>query len=197
MRASWAEGFRAPSIGELFGTQSRFDQTLDDPCSSHDSTRSRRLSTTMPTVRANCIAAGVPANGSYQQANPQISVIVGGNEDLDPETSKSWVLGGVYSPSFLPRLLGRGQLVQDQDRRRDPDQSPPSRRVTNCVVTNDPAACALVTRVNGELTQVSGLLQNIAGIETKGIDLNLAYRTDRDRRRHVRLHLEQHLPAQL
>src|SRR3546814_531685 len=31
LRASFAEGFRAPSIGELFGTQSRFDQTLDDP----------------------------------------------------------------------------------------------------------------------------------------------------------------------
>src|SRR3546814_14086960 len=41
-------------------------------------------------------------NGSYQQANPQISVLVGGNEALAPETSKSWVLGGVYSPSFLP-----------------------------------------------------------------------------------------------
>ena len=35
--ASWAEGFRAPSIGELFGTQSRFDEVLDDPCSSHSS----------------------------------------------------------------------------------------------------------------------------------------------------------------
>ena len=42
--------------------------------------------------------------GAMQQANPQISVIVGGNENLEPETSKSWVFGGVYSPSFLPRF---------------------------------------------------------------------------------------------
>ncbi len=32
LRGTWAEGFRAPSIGELFGTFSRFDATLVDPC---------------------------------------------------------------------------------------------------------------------------------------------------------------------
>jgi iron complex outermembrane receptor protein len=32
-RGSWAQGFRAPSIGELFGTPSRFDQEIVDPCS--------------------------------------------------------------------------------------------------------------------------------------------------------------------
>ena len=29
LRGSWAQGFRAPQIGELFGSQSRFDQTLE------------------------------------------------------------------------------------------------------------------------------------------------------------------------
>ena len=29
------------------------------------------------------------------------------------------------------------------------------------------------------MTQIQGILQNIAGIRTKGIDLNLAYRTRR------------------
>ena len=32
VRANWAEGFRAPNIGELFNTGSRFDSSLDDPC---------------------------------------------------------------------------------------------------------------------------------------------------------------------
>ena len=31
-RGTYAQGFRAPSIGELFGTFSRFDATLTDPC---------------------------------------------------------------------------------------------------------------------------------------------------------------------
>ena len=176
LRASWAEGFRGPQIGELFGSASRFDQQLSDPCS-NDSTAAQNFLNNA-TVRANCIAAGVPAAGTYQQANPQISVIVGGNEDLQPETSKSWVLGGVYSPSFLPRFsvelnwynIKIKQAIQTVDAEVT---------LNNCVVDNDPAACALVTRVNGNLTQVSGLLQNIAGINTKGYDFNVAYRTDK------------------
>ena len=176
LRASWAEGFRGPQIGELFGSASRFDQQLSDPCS-NDSTAAQNFLNNA-TVRANCVAAGVPAAGTYQQANPQISVIVGGNEDLQPETSKSWVLGGVYSPSFLPRFsvelnwynIKIKQAIQTVDAEVT---------LNNCVVDNDPAACALVTRVNGNLTQVSGLLQNIAGINTKGYDFNVAYRTDK------------------
>ena len=172
LRVSWAQGFRAPSIGELFGTASRFDQNLSDPCS-NDSTAPQNFNNN-PTVRANCIAAGVPADGSYAQTNPQISVIVGGNEDLQPETSKGWVLGGVWSPSFLRGFSAEVNWykieVEDAIQTINAETT-----LANCVVNNDPAACALVTRVNGTLTQISGLLQNIAGIDTKGIDVNLAY----------------------
>ena len=174
LRGSFAEGFRAPSIGELFGTQSRFDQTISDPCS-NDSSAAQNFNNNT-TVRANCVAAGVPADGSYAQANPQISVLVGGNDALAPETSKSWVFGGVFAPDFFPRfsvevnhynikIKGAIQAVNANV------------TLTNCVVNNDPGACALVTRANGNLTQIVGLLQNIAAIETKGIDLNVAYRT--------------------
>ena len=174
LRANWAQGFRAPSIGELFGTASRFDQQLSDPCS-NDSTAAQNFLNNA-TVRANCIAAGVPAGATYQQANPQISVIGGGNEELVAEESKSWVLGGVYSPSFIPRFSVELNWYRI---RIDGAVQTVDAEVTlnNCVVNNDPAACALVTRVNGNLTQVSGLLQNIAAIKTKGYDLNIAYRT--------------------
>ncbi len=176
LRGTFAEGFRAPSIGELFGTQSRFDQVLNDPCSSHPGNTAPRRFANDATVRQNCIAAGVPANGSYQQANAQISVIVGGNQNLAPETSESWVVGGVYSPSWLPRfsieanwykieLEGAIQTVNANV------------TITNCVVSNDPGACALVTRApGGALTQIAGFLQNIAAIDTDGIDVNVAYR---------------------
>src|SRR6185312_12468876 len=66
IRADWAQGFRAPSIGELFGSASRFDQELNDPCSGFST------SGVSATVKANCIAHGVPANGSYTQLNPQL-----------------------------------------------------------------------------------------------------------------------------
>ena len=190
LRGSYAEGFRAPSDRRTVRHASRFDQTISDPCS-NDSTAPRNFST-IPTSQANCIAHGVPANGSYEQTNPQISVAVGGNEDLKPETSKSWVFGGVFSPAFLPGLSIEANhynikidgAIQAVDA---------AVTVTNCAELNDPTACALVTRLgSGQLTQIHGILQNIAAIKTKGIDLNLAYRT-RKTRGHVRPHLEQHL----
>lgn len=174
LRASYAEGFRAPSIGELFGTQSRFDQSINDPCST--STTAGQNWNNNATIKANCIAQGVPAAG-YAQANPQISVLVGGNEDLAPERSRSWIFGGVYSPGFVRglsleanyydiRIKGAIQSVNAEI------------TLAQCARQNDPDACALVTRApGGQLTFVEGLLQNIAGIRTKGIDLNLTYRT--------------------
>jgi iron complex outermembrane receptor protein len=176
LRGSYAEGFRAPSIGELFGTLSRFDQTISDPCS-NDSTAPRNFLNDA-TVRANCIAQGVPAGGTYAQANPQISVLVSGNETLRPETSKSWIFGAVFSPSAL-----RGFSIEANHynvRIKSAIQAVDAAiTLENCVVDNNPAACALVTRSfsgSGQLTFINGTLGNIAGIETKGIDLNLAYR---------------------
>ena len=176
LRGTWAEGFRAPSIGELFGTQSRFDEVLDDPCSSHTANEAPRRFANDAEIRAACIAAGVPANGSYQQANDQISVITGGNENLDPETSESWVLGGVYSPSWLPRFSVEANWYKIKVEGAI-QGIPRDVTVTNCLLTNDPATCALVTRTPaGELIEIQGFLQNIAAIKTKGIDVNLAYR---------------------
>jgi len=176
LRASWAEGFRAPQIGELDGSQSRFDEVLNDPCSSHSrpaGSNEPRFATDA-AIRAACIAAGVPANGSYQQANAQISVSTGGNKDLAPETSKSLVLGGVYSPSWLPRFSVEANWSRIKVKNAI-QGIPRATTVINCLLTNDPATCGLVTRVNGELLEVEGLLQNIAAIKTKGIDVNLAY----------------------
>jgi iron complex outermembrane receptor protein len=103
-------------------------------------------------------------------------VLVGGNEDLAPETSESWVFGAVYSPSFLPRFSIEANYfdirIDGAIQTVDAELT-----VTNCVVSNDPGACALVTRAGaGQLTQVLGLLQNIAGIRTDGIDVNVSFR---------------------
>jgi iron complex outermembrane receptor protein len=175
LRGTYAEGFRAPTIGELFGTQSRFDEVLNDPCSSHSGNSAPRRFSNDAEVRAACIAAGVPASGSYQQANAQISVSTGGNENLNPETSESWVVGGVFSPSFL-----RGFSIEANWYKIKVEGAiqaiPRPTTVLNCLLTKDPATCALVTRVNGELIEVEGFLQNIAAIKTDGIDVNLAFR---------------------
>lgn len=175
LRASYAQGFRAPSIGELYGTDSRFDETLSDPCS-NDSTAARNFGNDA-TVKANCIASGVAADGSYAQPNPQISVLTSGNEDLKAESSRSWVLGGVFAPGFAPGLSA--EVNYYSIRIKDAIQAGGVSALTldRCLVQDEDAACDLVTRVNGTLTQIEGQLQNIAGIRTSGWDVNLGYRT--------------------
>jgi len=177
LRANWAEGFRAPSIGELFGTFSRFDSAFDDPCSSK-SVLDRNISNDA-TVLANCTAQG--GLGATTAPDDQLSVVTGGNEDLKPETSKSLVLGGVYSPSFIPRLsfeVNWYRIKIDDAIQAFPAQL----TVANCVYNNDASACDRITRsISGDIIGIDSQLANIAGIRTKGIDANIAYRTDQTR----------------
>ena len=174
LRGSYSEGFRAPSIGELFGTFSRFDSAFDDPCSSN-SALVPSVASGDATVIANCTAQG--GIGADTVPDDQLSVITGGNTNLDAETSKSWVVGGVYSPSFLQRFsieLNWYNIRVDDAILAFPAQL----SVTNCVYDNDPTACARITRApSGNIVGITSQLQNIAGIRTKGIDLNIAYRT--------------------
>ncbi len=170
-RGSWAEGFRAPSIGELFGTPSRFDQEVEDPCSDFNNNGASAA------VIANCIAQGVPANGSYVQTNAQLPVVTGGNPDLDPENSESWGFGAVWRPSFLPRLSLEANYfnirVDGAIQAIDAETL-----LTRCAEENDALSCAAISRTaTGAISQIRGLLQNIASIETDGVDLTLNFRS--------------------
>jgi len=166
LRGSYSEGFRAPTIGELFGTPSRFDQEINDPCSADQNPTG--------TILANCILQG--ASPPYQQLNPQISVLTSGNENLKPETSKGYNLGAVYSPGFLPRFSVEANYYNIKI--KDAIFAAAGEILARCVSTNDPIACAAITRTaSGQIAQISGVLGNVNGINTDGLDVNLAYRT--------------------
>ena len=163
-RGSWAEGFRAPSIGELFGTPSRFDQEVVDPCSG------------LFPAPPNCVAEGVPAGG-ITQLNPQLPVITGGNPDLDPETSESWGAGVVWRPSFLPRLSIEANYynIQVDGAIAAIDAET---LLGRCFATGDQLSCDAIDRSpSGQVVQIRGLLQNIGSIETDGLDVTLNFRT--------------------
>ncbi|WP_293387459.1 TonB-dependent receptor [Phenylobacterium sp. RIFCSPHIGHO2_01_FULL_69_31] len=173
-RGSWGEGFRAPSIGELFGTASRFDQEINDPCSGFSGA-------TPANVRANCVLQGVPANGSYTQLNSQISVITSGNRNLKPETSESWNFSGVWEPRFF-RDTGVSRAVSlevaysnielDNAIQAQNGQS----LVDRCAQTNDALACATITRTaSGQIAGIANPLINIGGIKTRSLDVNLIW----------------------
>jgi iron complex outermembrane receptor protein len=175
LRATVAEGLRAPSIGELFGTQSRFDATIADPCSDFNN------SGVPQSVIDNCIAEGVPADGSYVQSGGQISVLTGGNPDLQPETADSNNFGLVYSPAWLAgtnlieaidfevnyyehELDGAIQAVDAQT------------ILTSCGTTGADNFCDLIGRTPlGTINRFDNQLTNIGGIDTNGWDFNVTY----------------------
>jgi iron complex outermembrane receptor protein len=168
-RASWSEGFRAPNIGELFNQGARFDASVTDRCSN-----------VLPADAANCAALGVPPG--YSQINPQISVDTGGNIDLSPETSETLSVGFTWQ---LP-LSGAGALdgLLVEMNYYDVDvkgaiQAPDAQDLLNaCIDTLEDIFCDAINRnPSGTITSIEGVLNNIGGIKTSGVDLNLVLTT--------------------
>ena len=107
LRAGYARAVRAPDIGDLFATASQtFLNGGIDPCS-------QNVILNNPNRTANCAAAGVPTtmvvNGqTVPWRNDTVGGIAGinsGNMNLQPERSKSFSLGTVFQPSFLPGFV--------------------------------------------------------------------------------------------
>ena len=71
LRGSYATGFRAPSLGELFGGRSRFDLPVNDPCS--NITGSPYQSSA--TVRAKSATPTAVATTGTPQAIDSVSAI--------------------------------------------------------------------------------------------------------------------------
>ncbi|MBC7505241.1 MAG: TonB-dependent receptor, partial [Sandarakinorhabdus sp.] len=179
LRASYATGFRAPSIGELFGAASRSDAPINDPCTNVAGSPWQ----TSATVRANCIANGVPANGSFQEPNGgQVSVTTGGNIGLKPEKSKTLLFGGVYSPVWARESFASVFSLEANyyDIKVDGAIAPVDAAITlaRCANAGEAASCAAISRsANGGIIRVNGLLQNIGEIRTRGVDMMLNYRS--------------------
>jgi outer membrane receptor protein involved in Fe transport len=93
LRGNWATGFRAPSIGELFGGQFDGFPAILDPCSGR---------TTGSAVDLRCLAEGVPA-GLMDDRSQQLTRS-GGNPALKPELSTSLSAGIVIQPRWIPDL---------------------------------------------------------------------------------------------
>jgi iron complex outermembrane recepter protein len=169
IRGNWSEGFRAPSIGELFNGVADSFPTLTDPCND-----AIYPSLTAPQ-QAACVANGAPAGG-YSQGNPQIRISVGGNVNLEPETSVSKTLGFVYSPAWLQGFdisLDWWQIHLDNAITTPTGQG----ILDGCIRSNISAYCSLYNRnISGEIDTLLATNTNIGGIRTEGYDMTIGYR---------------------
>jgi iron complex outermembrane receptor protein len=177
LRGSYSRGFRAPSIGELYGSEARYDATLSDPCSDFNRPEVPQA------VRDRCVELGVPADGSYEQLNPQISVQTGGNIELEPETSDSYNISLAYSPVALRDQGWIDSLDLElayYDIRLEGAISPydAQYQIDRCVLDGNDELCDGIERTSqGSIGRFANALQNLNGIETRGMDMALTYRS--------------------
>lgn len=194
LRGNYTRSLRAPSIVELFATESTLFVPLIDPCDVDNI-----ASGPNPTVRQrNCQAFfdayGITGNFQAIFDRAFIQGTTGGNANLQNETSRSYTFGAIWEPGFVPRL----SLAVDWNRIRIEDQitrfgattslsgcfDDPNFDTTNPDFGNQ--FCALTTREiggpnNGQIIRdplnprVSVNYANGAYIEMSGLTAQLNY----------------------
>jgi outer membrane receptor protein involved in Fe transport len=181
-RANYARAVRAPNLSELYSPQGQNFATVNDPCSANF------IGTGTQFRAANCAAAGVPAGYNYLYQS-SIEILSGGNPNLNVEKSDSYTYGVLLTPTALPGL----SLSVDyyNIKVNNVITAPSAQQILNSCYDAPSLSqgfCSLFQRVgagqtgpNGEEAYrvIEGSLQqtllNYAKLQTRGIDVNLAY----------------------
>jgi iron complex outermembrane receptor protein len=143
LRATWGEGFREPSLEELFGSPL---STLEP---SHD-----------------------PMNGGVFE--PETNTLISSNPGLQPEDSRSFSGGFVYTPKYVP---GLNLSVDFWDIERTGVVTAPladqvlQRELTGTLLPGE----AVERDIGGNITRILVRNQNIGNQEARGFDFGLQY----------------------
>lgn len=182
IRGLFQRAVRAPNIFELFSPQTDTQEGgASDPCSSSNATALAASA----ALRAICVSTGVPTAlvGVLPDfAANQAPIKIGGNPNLDVETSDTYTVGFVFRPRFVDGLaitvdyfnidlqdaisgfFGSAQAVLDA--------------CYNAGGSSSLACSAITRRPNGQIDINGGIDQrnaNIAAIETSGVDVGVDY----------------------
>ncbi|MFM5931062.1 MAG: TonB-dependent receptor domain-containing protein [Novosphingobium sp.] len=185
LRGNYARAVRAPNIGELFTPVTVGLTNLGvDPCAG-------AAPTTNANLRAICLAQGAPAGTIGSITNPtagQANIATGGNLNITPEKARTWTVGAVIQPSFLPRF----SMTVDYYNIKVTDVigSPlPGDLVNACfgsitAASATSTACTVIRRnpitggLDGDPAITQGLfapLDNLGTLKSDGIDLVMNY----------------------
>ena len=188
-RGSFQRAVRAPNIIELFTPQSYGQQSFlgVDPCAVQPDGSPATASF------ADCAHTGVTqaqyGNGSTTNIIPQCvsnqcGQVIGGNENLTPETATTYSVGLTFTPSFLPDFVGSIDYYHIK-LKDEVSAIPGAFLFTQCLTTGNPTYCSQIVRTPaGSLTgaSVAGggyILQtsvNIASAMVSGVDVQAGYK---------------------
>src|SRR3546814_16792475 len=107
IRGQYQRAVRAPSVDELFRSNSTISEAATDPCA-------LPTAATPGPIRDLCIATGVPpaaAGNSGIKPNFQLNGIIGGNPDLEEGDTDTHTLGHVIRP--MQKMAGSVVRAED------------------------------------------------------------------------------------
>jgi iron complex outermembrane receptor protein len=180
---TYSKAVRAPNIGELFSGESQTFQFITDPCNFN------QVQNGSPNRAANCAALlaalGADPTDYSDIRSTNISGLLGSNPDLSEEAAKTWTIGAILQPRFIPGLTARVDWYNIKLKNAINTASP-EELAELCVdqPTLDNPYCPLIVRQNGDDgdAQPGNIIDftqrpfNVASFETSGLDLNLNYR---------------------
>ena len=166
LRASWSQGFRIPSISDLFLADSDSFQAATDPC--------------VGSNKAPHCGPGATLNPNSGGTLPST---VGGNTLLTPEHSISETVGFVYSPDWLAGFDFSVDYYKI-DLHNAIGQIPAQLILNGCYVADIQTYCDLIRRSGGNhsatapgaITNIQNLNTNTGGIKTEGVDVDIRYK---------------------
>ena len=186
VRGTWSEGFRAPTVADLYGGVSQSFEDYTDPCDTLFGSAAGNaacLADVPVGYRQPAQAGGLAPGPGTQSPIPFLS---GSNPNLIPETSESKTLGFVWSPTFAEgvnmsldwwQIRIENTIVADS----------PTDILNDCYIRGIASRCDNVgsdafTRdpTTGELTFLSFAGRNAGFQETEGFDFDLNYSMSTD-----------------
>jgi outer membrane receptor protein involved in Fe transport len=183
-RASQSTAVRAPNIVELYSPQSRsFLTNVVDPC---DRQIFAAATAAQQAARRVTCAAAIPGwnpatfNSNIGSGRASLATLLGGNSDLQEETAKTYELGVVIEPRFVPGLkLSFDFFKYNMD---DMVGTTDANSVLTLLCHNSTVAyadnpyCGQITRdATGAITEVRLINQNISRVKVEGYDIAVAY----------------------
>ncbi len=163
LRGTYSQGFRAPSILELYQGRRLTNFQAVDPCNGGGAG--------LP----GC--AGVPSTYNQNQfGGGTINGVVSGNENLEPETADTFSAGLAFTPGFLP-----GASLTFDWFRIDVDNAIAAQTATQllqaCAIRQ--VNCDLIDRASsGEVLELRQAVVNLSSIHVSGFDTTLGYAFD-------------------
>jgi len=144
VRATWGEGFHEPSLIELFG------------------------------IPIQGVAGGLHDPAMNNADVGEVPFIVRSNPNLQPEDSRNFTAGIVYTPKFVTGLTLTIDLydIESIGRATIPDlQNVIDRSVTGNLLQGE----AVIRDANGEIIDIQTAFQNAGAQKARGVDFGLSY----------------------